>query len=181
MIPWDKIQLRWIQGESASSISKSFGGTPTRQGISKRARNECWNQLPTVSKKHRELSPMQLGRDTPRNREIILKRLAEGVPYHLAAGAIGVSRNTLLNWRNADPRLEAQCSAARNEALADCAATVFHAKEKDWKAGKYLLETAPETRDEFGPNRRDNKLEVVINIDRRASGVIIEGSSTEND
>ena len=101
-VPWDQIQIRWLQGESASAISKSLGGKPTRQGINKRARRENWRQLPTVSKKHLELSPMQLGQDTPENRARVLELLQEGVSFNLAAGVIGVSRNTLLNWRKGD-------------------------------------------------------------------------------
>lgn len=182
-MPWDQIQVRWIQGESASAISKSLGGNPTRQGISKRAKRENWSQLPTVSKKHHELSPMQLGEDTPANRKKLLELLNEGVSYNLAAGVIGVARNTLLNWRKKDPVFAAQCRSARNRALADCAASVFNAREKDWKAGKYLLESARESREDYSTQQDRGPIEVIINIDRDNidPGVIIEGSSIIDD
>ena len=182
MIPWDQIQVRWIQCESASAISNSLGGTPTRQGISKRAKKENWKQLPTVSKKHLELSPMQLGQDTPENRGRVLELLEEGVPYKLAAGVIGVSRGTLLNWRKSDPLFQHQCQSARHRALADCAATVFRAKDKDWKAGKYILESAQESRGDYHRDRGKEPIEVIINInrdlferDKPSGGVIIDG------
>lgn len=180
-IPWDQIQVRWIQGESASSISKSFGGTPTRQGISKRAKREVWQQLPTVSTKHYEMSYLQLGQDTPQNRQTLLDLLSQSVSYTLAAGVIGVSRNTLLNWRKSDPQFAAQCQAARHSALADCAATVFNARIKDWKAGKYLLESAQESRSDYSTQQDRGPIEVVINIDRGGEGLVIEGSGTMDD
>ena len=174
MIPWDQIQVRWIQGESASSISKSFGDTPTRQGISKRAKKENWKQLPTVSKKHLELSPMQLGQDTPENRGRVLELLEEGVSYNLAAGVIGVSRNTLLNWRKLDPQFQHQCQSARHKALAHCAARVFKAGDKDWKANTYILASAKESRDDYSQERGREPLEIIINVDR-SRGVTIDG------
>ncbi len=180
-IPWGQIKLRWIQGESASGISKSLGDSPTRQGISKRARKENWKQLPTVSAKHLELSYLQLGQDTPDNREAVLKALAEGVSYTLASGIIGVARNTLLNWRKADPVFEAQCRAARHSALADCARTIYQQRGKDWKAGKFLLQSAKETDGEYQEqDRPDNKLEIIININREAPGVTINGKTSES-
>ena len=166
-VPWDQIQIRWLQGESASAISKSLGGKPTRQGINKRARRENWRQLPTVSKKHLELSPMQLGQDTPENRVRVLELLQEGVSFNLAAGVIGVSRNTLLNWRKGDPMFQHQCQAARHKALADCAAAVFRAKERDWKAGKFLLEASHESQADYDAVAKgSNQIVVVLNIDR---------------
>ena len=174
MIPWDQIQVRWIQGESSYAISNSLDGTPTRQAITKRSKREDWNRLPTVTDKHRTLSFLQLGRDTPENRRQILEQLSQGVSYNLVAGAVGVSRNTLLNWRKKDPKFAAQCQSARHTALAHCAARVFKAGDRDWKANTFILASAQESRDDYSQERGKEPLEIVINIDR-SRGVTIDG------
>ena len=181
MIPWDQIQIRWIQGESASAISKSLGNTPTRQGISKRARKDNWKQLPTVSNKHYELSHLKLGQDTPNNRQAVMDMLSEGVSYTLAAGVIGVSRNTLLAWRQKDPGFAAQCQSARHSALANCAKSVYQAKDRDWKASKYLLETAKESHKDYNSTPKESgRINVTFNI-RHSDAVSIEGETVDGE
>ena len=163
---WDAIQLRFVQGENPNAISRSLSGRPTKQGIAKRAKKEGWEQLPTVAPKHFELSPEQLGRDTPANRQKVLDMLAESVPYSIAARSIGVHPNTLLDWRKKDAQFAIQCETARGNAHADCVTSVYQARSKDWKAGKYILETAAETREDYNPANQKEPVEVIINIDR---------------
>ncbi len=175
---WSQIRIRWTQGESGYSIANSLDGHPTRQAIAKRARSKGWQKEVdgVVSEKHLRKHPALLGRDNPENREEILRLLSNGVTYKLAAGSIGVHPDTLRAWRKQDSSFSAQCQSARASALADCAMTIYRHKDRDWRAGKYLLETAPETRGEFGSSNNPGKIEVVINIDRSSKGVGVKGS-----
>ena len=163
---WDAIQLRYVQGENPNAISRSLNGRPTKQGIAKRARKEDWEQLPTVAPKHFELSPEQLGRDTPANRQKVLDMLAESVPYSIAARSIGVHPNTLLDWRKKDVQFAIQCETARGKAHADCVTSVYQARSKDWKAGKYILETAAETCEEYSSDNRKEPVELILHMMR---------------
>ena len=96
MIPWEQIQVRWLQGETAYAISKSLKGTPTRQAINRKAKRDGWDRCPTVSDKHLTRTFIELGNDLPENRLKVLQLLSQGVTYRLAAGVIGVSEDTLL-------------------------------------------------------------------------------------
>jgi hypothetical protein len=63
------------------------------------------------------------GRPPKRSREIeqrLLKAISEGAPYALACGAAGISTDTFVSWRRADPafqaeidRVEAECALRR--------------------------------------------------------------------
>ena len=44
-INWDVIHLRYKQGETPYSISKSLGGVPSKVGIMKRAKRESWERI----------------------------------------------------------------------------------------------------------------------------------------
>ena len=64
MIDWASIKHRWVKGESAYAISKSLGGTPTKQGISQKAKRQEWETLRqpgVLSDKHEEKSLVALG------------------------------------------------------------------------------------------------------------------------
>jgi len=180
MPDWAAIKLMYQQGHTCYSISKRFGGKPTRQGIRKRAVREGWDRPVTglVTESHRTTDIVNLGADTPENRERIIDMLAQGATYSLAAGAVGVSTKTLERWRKRDLQYGLMCRAVRQQALAKHVANIDKAGARDWKASKYLLAVAPETRGEFAETRHpDNEIVVQINIDRDAapgSGVIIE-------
>ena len=178
--PWDQIRTMWTQGQSAYSIARALGGNPTRQAIAKRAKLRGWSREVDgiVSEKHFRKHPVTLGKDTPENRERIIDLLRKGATLKLAAQATGIGRDTLLAWRKSDPAFQAQCMAARANMLADCAEAIYNQRHRDWKAAKHVLETAPETRDEYRTDGRDGKLEIVININRQ-DGVEIEGTAIE--
>lgn len=177
---WNQIRLRWSRGESAYSISNSLGGHPTRQAIAKRARERGWSREVDglVSDKHLRKHPIALGKDSPETRERILELLRNGATLKLAAGAMGISPDTLLRWRKEDPLFAAQCHAARHQMLADCSHTLYASAQRDWKAAKHVLAVAPETRGEFSESRTHEPIEVIIHIDRsggdRAKSVIID-------
>tara|TARA_Y100000034_G_scaffold117740_1_gene157527 strand:- start:208 stop:585 length:378 start_codon:yes stop_codon:yes gene_type:complete len=50
---------------------------------------------------------------TPENRAIVLEALKEVGSYITAAGAAGIGRETLLQWRKADAAFGAECERAR--------------------------------------------------------------------
>ena len=179
MIPWDQIQVRWIQGESAYSISNSLDGTPTRQAINKKAKKDEWAKLPTVTEKHRTKTLLQLGQDLPENRLKVLDLLSLGSTYRLAAGVIGVSEDTLLRWRKEDPAFAAQCQAMKSQVLAGCAERIVNAK--DWKSDKYMLETQKETREDYNSAPKESgRINVVFNI-RHSDDVTIKGETLDGE
>lgn len=180
MPDWPTIELMYQQGHSCYSISKRLGGKPTRQGIRKRAVREGWDRAVTglVTERHRTTDIVNLGADTPENRERILEMLGQGATYSLAAGVVGISTKTLERWRKRDLEFGLMCRAVRQQALARHVANIDKAGDRDWKASKYLLAVAPETRGEFAETRHpDNEIIVQINIDRDSdsnTGAVIE-------
>ena len=167
---WRDIQHRWARGESAYAISKSLGGKPSKQGISQKAKRHKWAELRVagvLSSKHEEKPLVALGQDTPKARQAFLDSLSKGVYQSIAAPAcFGVTYATVKNWRDSDPTFEMQVKSARARFAAKHIENIDAWAEKDWKAGKYLLETAPETRAEFTASNKSEKIEVIINIDR---------------
>lgn len=175
-IPWGQIRTMWTQGQSAYSISRALSGKPTRQAIAKRAREKGWSRAVDgiVSEKHQRKHAVALGKDTPETRERIIELISNGATLKVAAAANGISRDTLLRWRRDDPAFAARCRAVRHSALAEYQGAIHSQTGRDWKAAKYMLETAPETRDDYRTDNKGGKLEVVINIDR-SQGVTIDG------
>ena len=181
---WAAIKLMYQQGLSCYAISDRLGGKPTRQGIRKRALRERWDDNPVtgiVTERHRTTDIVSLGADIPENREHILESLSQGATYQLAAGAVGIATKTLERWRKRDLEFGLKCRAVRQQALARHVANIDRAGDRDWKASKYMLSVAPETREQFTESRNsDGEIIVVINIDRDAGsdkGTIIDHES----
>ena len=174
---WREIRLRWVKGESAYAISKSLGCRPSKQAISQKAKREDWASLRqpgVLSDKHEEKSLVALGQDTPEARQAFLDALSKGVYQSIAAPAcFGVTYQTVKNWRDNDPTFEMQVKSARARFAARHIENIDKWSERDWKASRYLLETAPETRAEFTASNKSEKIEVIINIDRDPTGVTI--------
>lgn len=122
---------------------------------------------------------------TAENIADICARIARGVPIRLAAESVGISRQALDDWRRRDPDLEALIGRARSSALAESVERIVEAgKRGDWRADAYVLERAPETRDEYGQlvGKGGGGINVVINMDRTqgiAGAVTIEGESLD--
>jgi uncharacterized protein YerC len=173
------------QGQSAYEISRQLGGKPTRQGIRKRAKREGWDRPVTgvVTLRHLTTDIANLGADTPENREKILHMLAQGATFSLAAGAVGISTKTLERWRKRDLEFGLKCRAVRQQALVRHVANIDRAGERDWKASKYILGVAPETRGEYAEaGRSGSDIVVHIGIDRDAvssTELIIEHDDLE--
>jgi len=183
-IDWASIKHRWITGESAYAISKSLGGRPSKQGISQKANREDWasfRQPGLLSDKHEQKSLVALGQDTPENRVKLLDMLSKGQTLQLAANAIGVSYMTVKRWRDKDPELEMHVKAARAEFTGRHIENIDAWAPKDWKASKYLLETAPETRDQFSPPQAKGGGGVTFQFQfsRNPEVTVIEGDAEE--
>ena len=142
---WGEIQLRWLKGESANQISLSLDGHPSRQAISKKAKKQDWIGVVTVTKRHLTSTIQQLGKDTPLNRLTILYYISRGVPKYIAAGILGIHRNTLRNWEKADPLFKSQCRQARYLFLGRCAKSIDDHAKKNWRAAAWILERSPDS------------------------------------
>jgi hypothetical protein len=107
------------------------------------------------------------------SRDIVLMRMGEGATYELAAAAAGVSDTTLRTWRTNDPVFDAACKAKRAAWLTSKVKQIDDAP--DWKAAAYLLERAPETREQFGQKQDSGGVQIILNITREEpSGIVID-------
>jgi len=184
---WPYIQMRFEAGETAYAISKSMGGKPSKQGIAKRVKAEGWKpsdssflnvaeQLPSIK---RALAVRQ-SKKTPETVAVIADLLSQGCSLEIAAVTAGISQRTLREWRSSDPELRTFLDRCRASSLATAEQVLHKAMFKDWKAAQAKLQAAPETRDQYGKGSTDNKVEIVINIDR-SDGVTIEGQVIDDD
>ena len=180
MTDWPTIKLMYQQGHTCYAISQRFGGKPTRQGIRKRSRREGWDEAVTgeLTSRHLVTDVVHLGADTPDTRKQILEMLARGATFRLAAEAAGISPKTLERWRKRDLRFGLNCRAVRHQSLVKHIANIDRAGDRDWKASKYILAVAPETRDQFTESKHSgDEIIVLINIDRDAGsnkGLVID-------
>ncbi len=178
-IDWALIRAKFELGATAYQISKEMGGTPTKQGIAKRAAREEWRKpegnrtLPIVA----EALALDSTRCTDEVLAVVLGLIAEGSTLELACNAAGISARTWQRWTKDEPRLQDLTTRARAGKVSSYLSRIDKAGEKDWKALSWLLSNSPDTRDTFGSKGADNKLEIVINIDR--PGVTIDGESVE--
>ena len=69
---------------------------------------------------------------------------------------------TVQNWRNKDADFAAAVDTSRAWHLAQMAGYVAEAAPKDWRAAKFILERAKETREHFG--ERETQQAVTVNI-----------------
>lgn len=157
---WPAIDTMLDSGHSPAEIAK-LPDTPTRQGIAKHIKKrELGNQ--TKGQEVAKRLPTQLGKNTPATKQIILDMIATGVPYEIAAKAAGVCVRTMQNWRNKDADFAAAVDTNRNWHLAQIIGYVTGQAPKDWRAAKFILERAKETREHFG--ERETHQAVTVNI-----------------
>ena len=170
---WTNIRIRYESGETAYSISKSFGNRPTRQAIAKRASKEGWgseianhiqNGFPILA----AALSVDSSKMTDKLLQTVLGMIGMGSTEGLACQAVGISQNTWISWKDQDRRLQDAVNRARAGKLSEWVGRIDQAGKKDWKANHVLLQAAPETRGYFGKDQTDNKIEVIINIDRGA-------------
>lgn len=148
-IDWLSIRLRYLNGETAYSISKELGGRPTKQGIAQRAEREGWGKARQgkilVYNGNGELTD---SRDIQKDK--ILQALMHGASYKLAAAIAGLSKKTLSRWREKDPDFATLVLEARAQRLGKHEQNINDAGDRgDWKASAYMLERDPLTRDQY--------------------------------
>lgn len=175
---WPVIKARYEMGQTAYQIAQG-PGMPTKQGIAKRAEREGWikpegsNRLPIVA----EAFHIDSSKLTDDVLHTVLGLMAEGATQELACSAAGISPRTWQMWQKDDPKLKDMAIRARSGTVIGYLNNVHKASEKDWKAATWMLQNSPDTRKTFGQQQHDNKLEVVINIDRHTDNVTIDGQS----
>ena len=170
---WQHIRSLFESGETAHRISRR-PGMPTKEGIRKRSIKERWKKPTTV-----HLPSVAAGLNIRSNLltddllTTVLGMIGEGATQEIACQAAGISARTWRDWIKADQTLQDAVRRARAGKLATWMSHIDRASERDWRAGQWLLQTAPETRETFGKTGQDSKLEIVINIDR-SNGTIID-------
>ena len=152
---WPAIKAAIERGLTPTEIAKTLPNVPTRQAIEKRIAKEGWAvaRLPDEA----DNTPVS-------SRDIVLMRMGQGATYELAAAAAGVSDTTLRAWRNNDPVFDAACKARRAAWLTSKVKQIDDAP--DWKAAAYLLERAPETKDQYGSKQGEGAPLIILNIHR---------------
>lgn len=185
---WAQIRICYESGETAYRISKNLGGKPTRQAITKRATREGWGgKIPSQVKKVpivlAESLNIKSHKMTDTLLQTILTMIGMGSTESMACKAAGITQKTWIDWKHKDRRLQDAVNRARAGKLCEWIGHIDAAGEKDWKASAWLLQNSPDTRGTFGTNSKDNKLEVVINIDRSSNSggsvIDIEASRVE--
>lgn len=176
-IDWDLIRIRYESGQTPYAISRDLGGTPTKQGITKRAAKHGWTRmdngvlavaeaLPIVQRARSLTGPTKC---TAERVAFVLDLVSNGASIKLAANAAGIDPKTLKRWCADDPQLEEQLRQARAGKLAEWVSHIDRAARTDWKAAKSLLESSPDA-DGFNTASHGG-ITIVLNIDREA-GVI---------
>jgi len=173
---WRRIQVMYEMGQTPYQISRG-AQMPSKEGIRKRAIKEGWSK-PDATKRLPIVADALSIDSTHLTDEVlttVLGLISEGSPIELACRAAGIADRTWRDWQAADPTLKDLVHRARAGKVIDWLSTVDRAKAKDWKAATWLMQNSPDTRQTFGQQHHDNKLEVVINIDRNTDGVTIDG------
>lgn len=162
---WPAIRAGFERGVSPVDLARTIPQSPSRQAIEKRAKKEGWTvaQLPVEGDK----SPVS-------SRDIVLMHIRQGANLGLAAKAAGISERTLYQWRQDDPTFDVVIQACRAAHLTKHMGHIDEAAERDWKAAAYLLERAPETKDQYSQKHEGGNTTIVLRIDR-TEGVTIDG------
>ena len=149
MIDWPLIKARYEGGETAGAISRSLGGTPTKQGIYKKANKEGWEKIEIDEP---EVLPVPQGYWDELNdkQRIVVEAFVRGAStIEDAAKRADVSERTIRRWKE-DDRFDRLCMAARLATRDRLVSRIDTAGATDWKANAWLLERCF-GRDEFAP------------------------------
>lgn len=148
---WEKVRALVESGVSMSEVG-NMPDMPTKQSISIRAKREGWAIDDSDESRKPPLEAFQpllrhlLGRDSPEARQKVLDVLAAGGSFELAAALIGMTYQTVRNWRKDDEEFEMQCRIAQGTGLIEPTRTLHAATVTDWQAAKYVLERNPITK-----------------------------------
>lgn len=178
MFDWPYIRGLYEAGSTAYQLAKRRD-FPSKQAIQNRATKEGWlkpeagtHRLPIVAEAL-NIDSSKLTDDLLRT---ILGLISEGATIEIACKCAGIAPATWSRWCAKDTQLMDATRRARAGTVMSWINTVHQATQKDWKAATWLMQNSPDTRDSFGPKGSDNKLEVIINIDRD-KGVTIDGET----
>jgi transposase len=167
-VDWLEIKRRYLGGESISNLTKVY--PVSRQAVHKRGRKEGW-LLPDSVRTPLAAVTLQdshaMWKARPEKLGEYLKCLTEGMNKGLAAKACGLSRPTILRWRDSNRDFDAACEAATAHWARGRIENINKAGDRgDWRADSWLLERHPETRGDFqGPKSEGGaSIHVVLNI-----------------
>jgi hypothetical protein len=156
-VDWRKIEERVQAGESLREIERSLPPSqrPSHQGISKRARKEGWTEEARKALVATEFKVAATnGKASISNKLAIIAALEKGVPLKVAAGAVGISEQTLLNWRNDDLAFRAECEQAQLKFVQNNLSRIDAAAERgDWKAAVWQLSKHPKSKADYAEEK----------------------------
>jgi mannitol/fructose-specific phosphotransferase system IIA component (Ntr-type) len=153
-VDWRKIEERVRAGQSFRNIEEAIG-TVTHQAISKRARKEGWTEEARLEAVAREFKATgKNGSSGIGNKIAIIHALEKGVPLKVAAGAVGVTEQTLLNWRNDDLVFRAECEQAQLKFVQSNLERIDAAAARgDWKAAVWQLSKHPKSKADYAEEK----------------------------
>ena len=162
---WAAAQGLIRQGRTPTEVS-NLPCMPSMQAIHKRATDEGWFERPQ--------SNLPVGKDSHENRAYAIEMLRGGATYTLVAASLGISRDTLHDWRVKDPRFRQQCTQAEAE---HCMSRIGNVRNsKDPKDAKWLLAHHRLTREDFR-EQRDPGQGITINVSFDRQAVVIDGEA----
>jgi hypothetical protein len=167
-VNWSLIEAEWKQGVSSQRLSELH--PISRQAIDQMAERHEWEVSPDpLFPQTTQLACVSQGWATCREPERLaglFGLVRQGVSTAQACLITGISGDSLKKVREEDAGVAAMLAQSRAVTLGEMQVVIADAaKRGDWKAAKYRLETAPETREEY---RQDSgtMTNIQINIDR---------------
>ena len=179
---WKDIRARYEAGENCAVISRIHDGKPTRHGIRKRAIREGWlsispdtkqavRDLPSLNPSLQRATSKELGKRTEGNAQLILTAFERGASPKIAAGLVGLTSDDLKKWINDDHQFAMEAMSRSAQAAGEHIQSI--GDQDDWRAGKWLLEHGPFSREEYGAQRAEKEAPtIILNIHR--DKVVIE-------
>ena len=193
-VDWNEIHRLFTQHPELSLTRIAKLHDITRPAIAKRAKKHGWKRpegapkSPTKRTKEIALAGLAISCIDPTSEvaDLIIERVKDCTPIHIAAGAEGISMPDLTAWLDSDPDIAARIDMARHEAIATLIRRVREASDRgDVKASQWLLERVKETREEFAPTRQQASdvggITVILNIPRPIplEPVVVDVSAVE--
>lgn len=173
---WNVIKVEWESGQSSTALSKKY--PVTRQAIDRKAQREGWQRTTfpivvdgTLLDKAKRLDLVTVGRGdlvkrSPENIAKFLQLIQQGSSQKLAAQAVGFHETSIPRLKKEYPEFNEAVGQVRAQFLAKHIAILDRAGERDWKASYKILETAPETRNEFGKGKGTDPVEFTFSFER---------------
>lgn len=167
----DQCRQRAEDGESLRSLSQSYG--LDYAGLWRKAEREGWDRPATdwrmaarIMVAKRRANVQQAPKRTPANAAALCKRLAEdGLPMNTASGLVGLSEETIRQWRQEDEGFDTLIREAIARAELDDMRKLKSAG--DWRAARERL--ALRNKDAYalsqgGAAKADVEIRVVLDM-----------------